>query len=245
MQVEEFRYESHLGADLPCRITQGVDLHDHDVPRSRVAEEAAAIQDWRQLEVPVGVTGGPDSEQERVIVTMIDTNELAKRNAGFAHGGSFANLRLMPSGSLTVISCVDPRVDPSDVLGLKLGEAAVIRNVGGRVTPATLRTLGMLSKVVQARTGGPGAGDNHYAVLHHTDCGITDLAAFPELLAEYFEVPTGDLDAKAVTDPVAAVRVDAEILKQRLRAGVFVSGLVYDVATGLIDVVVPPARVEA
>ncbi|MEU5239558.1 carbonic anhydrase [Streptomyces lydicus] len=126
-----------------------------------MAEEATAIQDWRQLEVPVGVTGGPDSEQERVTVTVIDTNELAKRNAGFADGGSFADLRLMPSGSLTVISCVDPRVDPSDVLGLKLGEAAVIRNVGGRVTPATLRTLGMLSKVVQARTGGPGPGDNH------------------------------------------------------------------------------------
>ncbi|WP_433446219.1 carbonic anhydrase [Streptomyces sp. CA-142005] len=151
----------------------------------------------------------------------------------------------MPSGGLTVIGCVDPRVDPSDVLGLKLGEAAVIRNVGGRVTPATLRTLEMLSKVVQSRTGGPRPGDNHYAVLHHTDCGITDLAAFPEPLADYFEVPAGDLEAKAVTDPATAVRVDVETLKQRLRAGVFVSGLVYDLATGLIDAVVPPAPVEA
>ncbi|MFF8423825.1 carbonic anhydrase [Streptomyces sp. NPDC016566] len=176
---------------------------------------------------------------------MIDTNELAKRNAGFADGGSFAGLELMPSGSLTVIGCVAPRVDPSDVLGLELGEAAVIRNVGGRVTPATLRTLGMLSKVVQARTGGPRPGDVHYAVLHHTDCGITDLAAFPESLAGYFDVPADGLDAKAVTDPVAAVRVDVEVLKQQLPAGAFVSGLVYDVATGLIDVVVPPARVEA
>ncbi|WP_317441190.1 hypothetical protein [Streptomyces collinus] len=63
--------------------------------------------------------------------------------------------------------------------------------------------------------------------------------------SNYFDVPATDLAAKAVTDPVAAVRVDVEILRQRLRAGVFVSGLVYDVATGLIDVVVPPARVEA
>ncbi|MFI1365631.1 carbonic anhydrase [Streptomyces griseochromogenes] len=240
-----FKYESHLGADSPCRITQGVDLHDHDVPPSRVAWEAAAGQDWRQLQVAVGVTGGPGSEREGATVTVIDTDELAKRNARFADGGSFADLKLMPSGSLTVIGCVDPRVDPSDVFGLKPGEAAVIRNVGGRVTPTTLRTLEMLSKVVQARTGGPRPGDVHYAVLHHTDCGITDLTAFPELLADYFGVPAGDLDAKAVTDPVAAVRVDAEILKQRLPAGVFVSGLVYDVATGLIDVVVPPARVEA
>lgn len=193
----------------------------------------------------MGVTGCPGSEREGVAVTVIDTDELAERNTGFADGGSFAGLRLMPSGSLTVIGCVDPRVDPSDVLGLKLGEAAVIRNVGGRVTPATLRTLGMLSKVVQARTGGSGPGINHYAVLHHTDCGITDLAAFPELLADYFEVPAGDLDAKAVTDPVAAVRVDVDVLKHELRAGVLVSGLVYDVATGLIDVVVPPAGAQA
>ncbi|WP_042432408.1 carbonic anhydrase [Streptacidiphilus anmyonensis] len=176
---------------------------------------------------------------------MIHTDELVERNAGFADGGSFADLRLMPSGSLTVIGCVDPRVDPSHVLGLSLGEAAVIRNVGGRVTPATLRTLAMLSKVVQARTGGPGPTDHHYAVLHHTDCGITDLAAFPELLADYFDVPAEDLDAKAVSDPFAAVRVDVETLRPRLRAGVLVSGLVYDVATGRVEVVVPPARVEA
>ncbi|MEU6343439.1 carbonic anhydrase [Streptomyces sp. NPDC046977] len=176
---------------------------------------------------------------------MIDTNELIRRNAGFAEGGSFAGLRLAPSGSLTVIGCVDPRVDPSAVLGLELGEAGVIRNVGGRVTPATLRTLGMLAKVVQARTGGPGPADNHYVVLQHTDCGITDLPPFPELLAEYFEVPAEDLAAKAVTDPFAAVRLDVELLKRHLRAGVFVSGLVYDVATGLVDVVVPPARVAA
>jgi carbonic anhydrase len=176
---------------------------------------------------------------------MIDTDELATRNTRFADGEAFADLTLVPSGSLTVIGCVDPRVDPSDVLGLKLGEAVVIRNVGGRVAPETLRTLGMLSKVMQARMGGSGPGVTHYVVLHHTDCGITDLAAFPELVAEYFEVPAADLDAKAVSDPVAAVRVDVEILKQRLRAGVFVSGLVYDVTTGLVDVVVPPSRVEA
>lgn len=138
-----------------------------------------------------------------------------------------------------------PSCRPSDVLGLKLGEAAVIRNVGGRVTLATLRTLGLLSKVMQARTGGPGPANSHYAVLHHTDCGITDLAAFPELPADYFEIPAGSLPGKAVSDPVAAVRGDVEILKQQLRSGVLASGLVYDVATGLIDVVVPPARVEA
>jgi hypothetical protein len=43
-----------------------------------------------------------------------------------------------------IIGCVDPRVDPVDIFGLVPGEAAVIRNVGGRITPATLQTMAML-----------------------------------------------------------------------------------------------------
>jgi carbonic anhydrase len=103
----------------------------------------------------------------------------------------------------------------------------------------------MLAKVVQAHSDGPPPSDFHYVVLQHTGCGIKDLAPFPDLLAEYFEIPARDLAAKAVTDPAAAVRVDVELLRPALRAGVFVSGLVYDVATGLIETVVPPARVTA
>ena len=48
-----------------------------------------------------------------------------------------------------------------------------------------------------------------------------------------------------MTDPAAAVYVDVGVLKERMPAGVFVSGFVYDVATGLIETVVPPARVAA
>jgi carbonic anhydrase len=36
---------------------------------------------------------------------------------------------------MMVVGCVDPRVDPAHVLGLSNGEAAIIRNVGGRITP--------------------------------------------------------------------------------------------------------------
>ena len=75
-------------------------------------------------------------------------------------------------------------MDPSYVLGLKLGEAAVIRNAGGRVTPATLRAMAMLAKVRQANSDGRPAGDSHVVVLHHTDRGMADLAAFPDVLAE-------------------------------------------------------------
>jgi carbonic anhydrase len=46
-----------------------------------------------------------------------------------------ADLTIHPSGNMMVIGCVDPRVDPGHVLGLSNGEAAIIRNVRGRITP--------------------------------------------------------------------------------------------------------------
>ena len=61
--------------------------------------------------------------------------ELVQRNATFAAGGAFKGLPFPTNPALRVIGSVDSRVDPSDVLGLKLGEAVVMRNVGGRVTP--------------------------------------------------------------------------------------------------------------
>ena len=176
---------------------------------------------------------------------MIDTDELIRRNATFADGRSFAGLTIRPGGNLRVIGCVDSRVDPSDVLGLKLGEATVIRNVGGRVTPATLRTLAMLAKVSQANNDGRPPGDAHLVVLNHTGCGMRDLAVFPEVLAEYFEIPVSDLDTKAVTDPAASLRVDVDVLKRRLPPESSSQASSTTWPPGLIKTVVPPARVES
>jgi carbonic anhydrase len=170
---------------------------------------------------------------------VIDTAELVRRNAAFAAGGGYVDRPLLSTGNLRLIGCVDPRVDPSHVLGLAAGDAVVMRNVGGRVTPAALRSWAMLAKVVEARSHGRPPPGGQVVVLHHTDCGITDLAAYPDLLAEFFEIPAGELEAKAVSDPYASVRIDVALMKQAMPPGVLVSGLVYDVATGLVEVVVP------
>ena len=82
------------------------------------------------------------------------------------------------------------------------------------------------------------AGDT-WRNLHHTDCGIRRLASYPEQLAAFFEIPVADLDSKAVEDPYASVRIDVGIARHRLPPDLLVSGLVYDVDTGLIEVVVP------
>jgi carbonic anhydrase len=176
---------------------------------------------------------------------MTDVQDLIKRNGDFVARGLRPDLTINPIGNMMVIGCVDPRVDPGHVLGLANGEAAIIRNVGGRITPATLRTMAMLGKVGAANADSRQPGDWNLVILHHTDCGMTDLAAFPDLLAEYFEIPTEELEAKSVSDPVGSVRVDVEVVLGKLRSpAFFVSGLVHDVATGLVETVVPPTPLQ-
>ena len=91
--------------------------------------------------------------------------------------------------------------------------------------------------------GSWGGNDFYLIVLHHTDCGITCLAGDSDMLTDYFEIPREELEAKAVPDPRAAVVVDVASLRATpaLPGEWLVSGLVYDVATGLIDIVVTPA----
>ncbi len=174
------------------------------------------------------------------MTTIIDT--LTERNEDFAAHRFSAGLSLMPTLRTMVVGCVDPRVDPAYVLGLGLGEAAVIRNIGGRITPATLQTMALLGMIPRLEGAGSTGGLN-LVVLHHTDCGITRLARVPDLLAGYFGIATEDLDAKAVADPHAAVRVDVAALRANpsLPGDVVVSGLVYDVATGRVETIVAPA----
>ena len=176
---------------------------------------------------------------------MTNVNELIHRNQTFAAGEFLPDLNINPGGNMMIIGCVDPRVDPARILGLSQGEAAIVRNVGGRITPVTLKTLRMLGKVGAANPTGHQPGDWNLVLLHHTDCGMTDLAAFPELLAEYFEIGVDQLEGKSVSDPVGSVTVDVGVIRQNIRSAAFlVSGLVYDVENGLVKVVVPPTQVD-
>ncbi|WP_326566203.1 carbonic anhydrase [Amycolatopsis rhabdoformis] len=161
---------------------------------------------------------------------------LIDRNRTFAATRFDAGLRMRPSLAVNVITCFDPRVDPAVVLGAEQGEIGVLRNVGGRVTPHAVEQLVMLQHVVAAAGPAPGPG-RHLVVLHHTDCGITRLQDRPDLLAPYFEVPEAELPG--VADPRSAVARDVAVLRAEPRLpGFRVSGLVYDVGTGLVETVV-------
>jgi carbonic anhydrase len=185
---------------------------------------------------------------------MSHLDDMLKRNKDFAAKQSAAGTlmpslpRAMPNLKATIIGCADMRVDPFEILGLKPGEAIVIRNIGGRITPVLLEELGLLGRIGQvAREVPGGGGEFHLIVLQHTDCGITRLAGDPDKLAHYFQIPEGEVEAKNVTDPRAAVTGDVAWLRTfpALPAQWLLSGLVYDVATGLVEVVVPPAPMRA
>jgi carbonic anhydrase len=91
-----------------------------------------------------------------------------------------------------------------------------------------------------------GGGEFHLVVLQHTDCGITRLVGDPAMLTGYFQIQEAELKRKAVTDPRAAVATDVALLRAipALPGEWLISGLIYDVTTGLVDVVVPPARIR-
>src|ERR1700735_180360 len=135
---------------------------------------------------------------------------LIKRNKDFAVEQSASGLlmpalpRALPNVKAMIIGCADMRVDPAHVLGIKPGEAVVLRNIGGRITPGLLEQLGLLGRIGELAGEIPGGGGEfHLVVMQHTDCGITRLAGDPAKLAHYFQIPEGDLNTKAVTDPWA------------------------------------------
>jgi carbonic anhydrase len=78
--------------------------------------------------------------------------------------------------------------------------------------------MAMLGKVGAANASTHRPGDWNLVILHHTDCGMTDLAPFPEQLAEYFEISLGELEAKSVSNPVGSVRVDVDVILQAIHA---------------------------
>jgi carbonic anhydrase len=140
-----------------------------------------------------------------------------------------------------VITCLDPRTDPSAFLELQLGDAVVIRNAGGRVSPDVLKDLayvGYLSKTIVL--GGPQFG---VAVIHHNHCG-THFLADQEFGRGFADIICGDeaaLAGQAIIDPEETVRFDVELLRSAtiLPHTITVSGHVYDVTTGLVSTIVP------
>jgi len=100
--------------------------------------------------------------------------EMLERNRAFAAAGGHEGAVVLPNLNLFVITCLDPRVDPAHVLGLRLSDALVVRNVGGRVTPEVTGDVAFICQIAENLL--PDGPLFEVAVIHHTQCGAGALA---------------------------------------------------------------------
>jgi len=156
-------------------------------------------------------------------MSVID--ELVANNEGFAASLPAKHLDVHPSRQLAIVTCMDSRLDVFAALGLRDGEAHVLRNAGGVITDDVIRSLA----VSQRRLG-----TREVMLIHHTDCGMQKLTD-DGFRAELQEA-TGVSPAFAIesfADPEADVR--QSILRVRRSAFLLhreeVRGFVYDVDT--------------
>jgi carbonic anhydrase len=137
---------------------------------------------------------------------------------------------------MVILTCMDHRIDPVFALGLDPGDAMVLRNAGGRVTPAFMRDLEMLRLVTAKRGGDPGGLE--LVLMQHTRCGAGSLAEDqPDRAAAYLGVPVERLAERSPTDPYEGVRADLETLAgdESVPGSISVTGVVYDVDTGRVE----------
>ncbi len=180
---------------------------------------------------------------------MAHIDPLLERNRHFAATATAARdgASIIAKHPVYVITCLDPRTDPSAFLELGLGDAMVIRNAGGRVSPDVLTDLAYIGYL--SETVSPGGPRFEVAVIHHTDCG-THFLADTDFRRGFTDVIGGDdatVAAKAVVHPERTVTLDVELLRSStvLPPTITVSGHVYDVNTGLITTIVTAAPMHA
>ena len=179
---------------------------------------------------------------------------MLQRNKDFAAHQSAAGAlmpslpRSLPNAKAIVIGCADMRVDPSYVLGIKPGEAVVIRNIGGRITPGT---VGGVGPARTNRSGSRSDSRRRRGVPHHRASAhrLRHHAPYqrPRPVDALFS-NTGQSNSRPKRSPILAQRSPWTSLRSgRFRAlpgEWLISGLVYDVATGLVEIVVPPAPIR-
>jgi len=161
---------------------------------------------------------------------MTATDELLANNDRYAE--SFAGpLPLPPSRQLAVVACMDARLNVYAILGLRDGEAHVIRNAGGVVTDDEIRSLTISQRLL---------GTTEIILIHHTECGMLtftdddfkasiqkDTGIKPEWAAEAFP----DLDDD-VRQSIARIKASPFIPHKDS-----VRGFIYEVETGrLVEV---------
>lgn len=157
----------------------------------------------------------------------VDAIDRVLMNTRLHYLGSAARI-LEPVQHLAILTCMDARIDVSALLGLRPGDAHIIRNAGGRATSDALKALAVSQAVMKTR---------EVMVIHHTECALGRFSQAQ--LAEQIGAATGHRFAEELgcfTDPIAAIAEDVE----RLRASPHlphrdkIRGFIYDLAANSV-----------
>jgi carbonic anhydrase len=156
-------------------------------------------------------------------VNTID--ELVTNNEAFASSLPEQHLDVRPSRQLAIVTCMDSRLDVFAALGLKDGEAHILRNAGGVITDDVIRSLSISQRKL---------GTRDVMLIHHSNCGmqtLTDDSFRAELqeatgIAPSFAIESfSDLDADVRQSILRVRRSDFLLHRDNVR------GFVYDVDT--------------
>jgi carbonic anhydrase len=162
-----------------------------------------------------------------------DFDDLLAANRDFARDFGLAGFDGVAHAGIALVTCMDSRIDPLGMLGLKPGDAKIFRNPGGRVTEQALEALVLGVHLLNV---------NRILVVPHTRCATT--SSTEEELQKRIGASAGQ-DASwhsfhVVSDQRAALEQDVRKVRSHplIPATVKVGGFIYDVDTGLLDQVV-------
>jgi carbonic anhydrase len=155
-------------------------------------------------------------------------DELAA-NLVYADGFPLRGLQARAAKGLAVLTCIDSRIEPLAMLGLRPGDAKILRNAGARVTDDVLRTLVLASYLL---------GVDRAMVIAHTDCRMATESE-DDVHASVSEAGGPDTRSLAflvTSDQKETVRADVQRVRSwpyltRLRVG----GFLYDIDTGRLS----------
>jgi carbonic anhydrase len=130
---------------------------------------------------------------------------------------------------LAIVTCMDSRINPLSVVGMKSGDAKILRNAGARVTDDVLRTLVLATYLL---------GVQRILIMPHTNCRmaqVDDVEIHREIDTKY-GIDTSEIEFKTVPDQRQALIEDVRKVRsyRLINKDVVVGGAIYDVATGKI-----------
>jgi carbonic anhydrase len=156
---------------------------------------------------------------------------ILEQNERFAEAFDRSALTAAPLTGLAILTCMDARIDVEDALGLRVGDAHIIRNAGGLASGDAIRSLVVSQQLL---------GTREILVIAHSGCGLH--GASETDLRERVELTTGsstDLGFGSFVDLDAMVREQVELLlDEPTLLQTPIHGLVYEVETGRLRQVV-------